>query len=86
MAASVIACALMLGGFAQARVFVPKSHNTAPPQQDTVGSHHYIDSLQPSLVIQDSLRATYKYTDGLRKITIHGDSTAAERLFLETLE
>lgn len=86
LAASVIACALMLGGFAQARVFVPKSHNTAPPQQDTVGSHHYIDSLQPSLVIQDSLRATYKYTDGLRKMTIHGDSTAAERLFLETLE
>ncbi len=75
----------MLGGLAQARAFMPYSSHPAAPQ-DTLKSHHYIDTLKPSLVIQDSLRAVYKYSDGLRLSTIHGDSVAATRLFEEALE
>ncbi len=37
------------------------------------------------LIIPDSLRATYKYTDGLKRYHIHQDTTAAIKLFEEAL-
>lgn len=39
----------------------------------------------PQLTIPDSLRALYRYTEGLKAAAIHGDSAAARRLYDEAL-
>ena len=45
------------------------------------------DSVQkPKLIIHDSLRATYKYTDALKALTIHSDTTKGLPLLHEALE
>ena len=41
---------------------------------------------KPQLVIPDSLRATYKYTDALKALTIHDDTTTGLPLLQEALE
>ena len=41
---------------------------------------------KPKLVIPDSLRATYRYTDALKALTIHDDTTKGVALLKEALE
>ena len=41
---------------------------------------------KPKLVIPDSLRATYKYTDALKALTIHNDTTKGVALLKEAVE
>ena len=41
---------------------------------------------KPKLIIPDSLRATYKYTDALKALAIHDDTTTAMPLLREALE
>lgn len=82
LVATILVGAFMLGGFAQARGGV--WHGQTSPQ-DTLKSHIYADTIIKNLVIQDSLRALYRYSDGLRMATIKGDSVAAEKYYLEAL-
>ena len=49
--------------------------------------HEVTDTVQkPQLVIPDSLRATYKYTDALKALTIHNDTVKGLPLLREALE
>ena len=41
---------------------------------------------QPELVIPDSLRAVYKYTEGLKQLNIFGDTVKSQKLLREALE
>ena len=41
---------------------------------------------KPQLIIPDSLKALYRYTEGMKKYTIHKDTTAALKLYDEALE
>ena len=41
---------------------------------------------KPELIIPDSLRAVYKYTEGLKQLNIFGDTTASQKLLREALE
>lgn len=41
---------------------------------------------RPKLEIHDSLRTTYRYTEGLKRLTIDQDTAAAIRLFKEAVE
>ena len=41
---------------------------------------------KPKLVIPDSLRATYRYTDALKQTAIHRDTAAARKAYMEVLE
>ncbi len=40
---------------------------------------------RPKLVIPDSLRALYKFTDGLKRAAVYGDSVESRRLYEEAL-
>ena len=51
-------------------------------QQQVVGQ----DDEKPKLIIPDSLRATYKYTDALKALTIHNDTIKGLPLLMEALE
>lgn len=41
---------------------------------------------KPKLVIPDSLRAAYRYTDALKQTAIHRDTAAARKAYMEVLE
>ena len=41
---------------------------------------------RPELVIPDSLRAVYKYTEGLKQLNIFGDTVKSQKLLREALE
>ena len=41
---------------------------------------------KPKLIIPDSLRATYRYTDALKQTAIHRDTAAARKAYMEVLE
>ena len=41
---------------------------------------------KPQLIIPDSLKALYRYTEGMKKYTIHKDTAAALKLYDEALE
>ena len=41
---------------------------------------------KPELVIPDSLRAVYKYTEGLKQLNIFGDTVKSQKLLREALE
>lgn len=41
---------------------------------------------RPELIIPDSLKALYRYTEGMKKYTIYKDTTAALKLYDEALE
>jgi len=40
---------------------------------------------RPELIVPDSLKALYKYTDGLKRAAVYGDSTGSRRLYEEAL-
>lgn len=44
------------------------------------------DKKRPELVIPDSLRAVYKYTEGLKQLNIFGDTVKSQKLLREALE
>ena len=80
-----IVVATILSGFvARAAIYVGEKvrvqpHNTIA--EDTTGN-----SKKPQLVIPDSLRAAYRYTDALKRATIHKDTAAAREGYLAALE
>ena len=80
-----IVVATILSGFvARAAIYVGEKvrvqpHNTIA--EDTTGN-----STKPQLVIPDSLRAAYRYTDALKRATIHKDTAAAREGYLAALE
>ena len=41
---------------------------------------------KPKLIIPDSLRAAYRYTDALKQTAIHRDTAAARKAYMEVLE
>lgn len=43
------------------------------------------EELRPRLTVPDSLRATYRYTEGLKRAAIYGDSAAARALYEQAL-
>ena len=57
----------------------PKLHH-APNQQDTLR-----EKQRPELIIPDSLKALYRYTEGLKRYTIYKDTTEALKLYDEAL-
>ena len=48
-----------------------------PEQPQQQNQEQTPERQKPQLNIPDSLRAVYKYTDALKKIAIHGDTTAS---------
>lgn len=54
-------------------------------EQSTTAAQEIEPKKKPQLNIPDSLRAVYKYTDALKKIAIHGDTTASQQLLREAL-
>ena len=79
-----IVVATILSGFvARAAIYVGEKvrvqpHNTIA--EDTTGNN------KPQLVIPDSLRAAYRYTDALKRATIHKDTAAAREGYMAALE
>lgn len=76
---SLIAATLLSG--VVARTLVPAFgavRSTTTPEQDTLGQ-------KPQLVIADSMRALYKYTEALKRRYIYQDTTGAKQLHDEVL-
>ena len=82
---SCIVVATILSGFvARATIYVGdrvKNYQHKTIAEDTTGSGQ-----KPQLIIHDTLRATYKYTDALKQATIHKDTAAARKLYEQALE
>ena len=79
----VIVATILSGFVARAAIYVgdgviTKPHNTVA--EDTTSNK------KPQLIIPDSLRAAYRYTDALKQATIHKDTAAARKGYLEALE
>ncbi len=78
--------ALLLGVISLGMAFAParaRSHaaaaRSAAVRTDTTAGKG------PQLTVPDSLRALYRYTEGLKAAAIHGDSAAARRFYDEAL-
>ena len=54
-------------------------------KDDSTASGGKERATKPKLVIPDSLQALYKFTDGLKRAAIYGDSTESRRLYEEAL-
>ena len=55
-------------------------------EQSTTAAQEIEPKKKPELIIPDSLRAVYKYTEGLKQLNIFGDTTASQKLLREALE
>ena len=79
-----IVVATILSGFvARAAIYVGDGVRVQPRNivaEDTTSSK------KPQLIIPDSLRAAYRYTDALKQATIHKDTAAARKGYLQALE
>ena len=75
-----IVVATILSGFVARAAIYHSDRAVAPhPDEDTTAT-------KPQLIIPDSLRAVYRYTDALKQVAVHRDSAAARKLFNEALE
>lgn len=59
---------------------------TATTMAQTTQSDDSTEKEKPQLNIPDSLRAVYKYTEGLKKLIIHHDSVASRKLLREAID
>ncbi|MBQ5396584.1 MAG: hypothetical protein IIU59_06870, partial [Alistipes sp.] len=75
----VIVATLLMGVVARAAMRTGDRVTKPLIEQDTART-------KPQLVIPDSLRASYKYTDALKQALIHNDTAAALRLYAEVLD
>lgn len=73
-----IVVATILSGFV-ARAAIYRGDRVPHIEEDTTAT-------KPQLIIPDSLRAVYRYTDALKQVAIHQDTAAARKLFNEALE
>ena len=55
-------------------------------EQSTTAAQEIEPKKKPELIIPDSLRAVYKYTEGLKQLNIFGDTTASQKLLREALD
>lgn len=74
-----IVVATILSGFVARAAMRTGERVTNRVEEDTV-------STKPRLVIPDSLRAVYSYTDALKQAAIHRDTAVARKAFMATLE
>ena len=75
----VIVATLLMGVVARAAMRTGDRVTKPLIEQDTART-------KPQLVIPDSLRASYKYTDALKQALIHNDTAAALKLYAEVLD
>ena len=75
-----IAMCLMLATASGRAGGVVFSHPSRTSEQDTLQQRP-----KPQLIIPDSLKALYRYTEGLKKFTIYKDTTSALKLYNEAL-
>ena len=75
----VIAATLLMGVVARAAIRTSDRVTKGNIEGDTTRS-------KPQLIIPDSLRATYKYTDALKQALIHNDTAAALKFYAEVLD
>ena len=77
---AIALCLTLATASGRARVVVPASQGYGS-EQDTLQER----KPKPQLIIPDSLKALYRYTEGLKKYTIYKDTTSALRLYDEAL-
>ena len=80
----VIVATILSGFVARAAIYVGDRVISQP--HNTVAEDTTSNGKKPQLIIPDSLRAAYRYTDALKQATIHKDTTAARKGYLEALE
>ena len=79
-----IVVATILSGFvARAAIYVG---DRARVQPHNIIAEDTTSNKKPQLIIPDSLRAAYRYTDALKQATIHKDTAAAREGYLQALE
>lgn len=84
-ASLLLVCAIIVAGFIVPAVARDGGRATRQPIVGLVESPDTTSAAKPSLVIPDSLRATYKYTEGIKQIRINQDTAAAHALYREAL-